>query len=279
MKISDFHNYSLQVLKKGMVIIMKYYVVDVFTDERFHGNPAGVCLVDKALDASIMQKIAFENNLAETAFLVKKDGYYDLRWFTPEVEIDLCGHATLGSAYVIMSYVEPEKNIVEFHTLSGVLTVTRIGELFTLNFPVRKPVPCETPNNLERALGVKVLETHMARDLLVLLEDENDLVNLKPDYSLLSKIDQVFGFIVTARGTEYDFVSRFFAPGAGIPEDPVTGSSHTTLIPFWSERLGKKEMVARQLSKRGGTLWCKKLQERVEISGTAVTYLIGDIIV
>lgn len=256
---------------------MKYYVVDVFTDRHFHGNPAGVCLVEDKLDAAVMQKIAFENNLAETAFLVKRDGYYDLRWFTPEVEIDLCGHATLGSAYVLMNYVDTSMKKVEFHTMSGTLTVTRDGEIFTMDFPVRKSEPCEIPHLLEKALGVKVLETQMARDLLVLLENENAVADLKPDFTLLKQIDQVFGFIITAKGTDCDFVSRFFAPNAGIPEDPVTGSSHTTLIPFWSERLSKKEMVARQLSERGGTLRCKDLGARVEISGRAVTYLIGEI--
>ncbi|MHB8132484.1 MAG: PhzF family phenazine biosynthesis protein [Mobilitalea sp.] len=257
---------------------MKYYVVDVFTEERFHGNPAGVCVLEQCLDAEVMQKIAYENNLAETAFLIKMEGYYDLRWFTPEVEIDLCGHATLGSAYVLMNYVDIDMKRVEFHTLSGVLTVTRDGDLFTMDFPARKPVPCEIPSLLEKALGVKVLETHTARDLLVLLENEKALAELKPDFSLLKQMDQVFGFIVTAKGEECDFVSRFFAPNAGIAEDPVTGSSHTTLIPFWSERLSKTTMTARQLSQRGGSLYCKDCSSRVEISGKAVTYLIGDII-
>lgn len=257
---------------------MKYYVVDVFTDECFKGNPAGICLLEKAIDASVMQKIAYENNLSETAFLLKKDGYYDLRWFTPEVEIDLCGHATLGSAYVLMNYVDTTMKCVEFHTMSGVLTVTRAGELFTMNFPSRKPTPCEIPDNLEEVLGVKVIETHIARDLLVLVEDEKTVVDMKPDFFRMKQMTQIYAIIVTAKGTECDFVSRFFIPNAGISEDPVTGSSHTTLIPFWSERLQQTEMVARQLSKRGGTLWVKDIGERVEISGKAVTYLKGEIL-
>lgn len=257
---------------------MKYYVVDVFTKEHFRGNPAGVCLLEDWLADEVMQKIAFENNLAETAFLVKKEGYYELRWFTPKVEVDLCGHATLGSAYVLMNYVDTARVKVEFHTKSGVLTVTRDGELFTMNFPSRKPVPCAVPELLEKALGVGVCETHMARDLLVLIKDAETLAKMKPDFTLLTKIDPVFGFIVTAKGDDCDFVSRFFAPNAGVPEDPVTGSSHTTLVPFWSERLGKTSFTARQLSQRGGSLYCKDLGSRVEISGEAVTHLIGEIL-
>lgn len=257
---------------------MKYYVVDVFTDQHFCGNPAGVCLLDEWLEDEIMQKIAFENNLAETAFLVKNKGYYDLRWFTPEVEIDLCGHATLGSAYVLMNYVDSELKRVEFHTMSGVLTVTREKDLFTMDFPTRRAEPCEKPDLLEKALGTNVLETHMARDLMVLIEDEKTLAELEPDVNLLRQIDHVFGFIITAKGDECDFVSRFFVPNAGIIEDPVTGSSHTTLIPFWSDRLSKKELTAKQLSKRGGTLLCKDKGSRVEISGKAVTHMIGEIL-
>lgn len=257
---------------------MKYYVVDVFTEEHFCGNPAGVCLLTEWIADEVMQKIAFENNLAETAFLVRRENYYELRWFTPEVEIDLCGHATLGSAYVLMNYVDPSMKRVDFHTMSGILTVTREGDLFTLDFPVRKPVPCEIPEFLEKALGVEVVETQMARDLLVLVRDAETVAGLKPDLTLLSKIDNVFGFIITAKGDDCDFVSRFFAPNAGIAEDPVTGSSHTTLIPFWSDRLGKEVMTARQLSQRGGYLACKNLGDRVEISGKAVTHLIGEII-
>lgn len=257
---------------------MKYYVVDVFTKERYHGNPAGICLVEEALEPSLMQSIAMENNLAETAFLVnKEEGVYDLRWFTPEVEIDLCGHATMGSAYVLMNFVDPALKKVDFHTMSGILTVTRNNDLYTMNFPSRKPEPCEVPALLEKALGVKVLETHLSRDLLVLVENEQTLAGIQPDMSLLAKMDEIFGVIVTAKGNQYDFVSRYFAPGSGIPEDPVTGSSHSTLIPFWSERLEKQEMIAAQLSKRGGILYCKELDSRVEISGNAVLHLTGEI--
>jgi len=257
---------------------MVYYVVDVFTEERFHGNPAGVCLINEWLPKEMMQSIAFENNLPETAFLVKREGYYDLRWFTPEVEIDLCGHATLGSAYVLMNYVDTDMDRVDFHTMSGVLTVTRKEGLYTMNFPSRPSKPCNKPELLEEALGVSVVETHIARDLLVLLENEKTLRELRPDFMKLNEITNVFGFIITAKGESCDFVSRFFAPGAGIPEDPVTGSSHTTLIPFWSKRLNKIELLARQLSQRGGTIQCKDLGERVEIGGRAVTHMIGEIL-
>lgn len=257
---------------------MKYFVVDAFTSEVFRGNPAGVCAADTPLAAELMQKIAFENNLAETAFFTKRDGYYDLAWFTPEVEMDLCGHATLASAFVILNYIEPGMNEVRFSTRSGMLGVRRGNGRYLMDFPSRKPVECDIPEGLSDALGARVLETHLSRDILVLLENEAAVRNLKPDIYKLSRIKEPFAFIVTAKGdVKYDFVSRFFAPGAGIVEDPVTGSSHSTLIPFWSERLGKKEMTAAQLSARGGVLYCKDIKERVEIGGEAVCYLKGEI--
>jgi len=257
---------------------MKYYVVDAFTDEIFRGNPAGVCLLDKELSDDVMQKIAFENNLAETAFLLKKEEKYILRWFTPEVEMDLCGHATLATAFVLMNYVDVQIDNVDFHTLSGVLSVKKQNEFFMMNFPSRKPKPCDIPDFLEKAINAKILETHLSRDLLILVENESVVANLKPDLLSFKKVDAAFAIIVTAKGENCDFVSRFFAPNAGISEDPVTGSSHCTLIPFWSERLNKTEMVAKQLSKRGGTLFCKDLGERVEVGGKAVCYSIGEIL-
>ena len=257
---------------------MKYFVIDVFTEKLFDGNPAGVCLLDSWPDHAVMQNIAAENNLAETAFLVCEDeNSYGLRWFTPEVEIDLCGHATLASAFVLMNELRAVSGTVDFHTQSGKLSVTKNDDMFTMDFPSRAPVRCDVPTLLEKALGVPVMETHMCRDLLVLLDNENTIRNLRPDFALLREIDNVFAVIVTARGTDCDFVSRFFAPGAGIPEDPVTGSSHCTLIPFWSSRLGKAQMKARQLSARGGSLLCEDCGERVKIGGTAVCYLCGEI--
>lgn len=256
---------------------MKYFVVDVFTDTIFKGNPAGVCLLDEWAESSLMQQIAFENNLSETAFLVEQDGYYDLRWFTPEIEIDLCGHATLGSAFVLMNYVEPNIMQVKFHTKSGVLTVSRDGDEFTMDFPARKPIPCTAPSVLEKALGCKVLETLGAHDLLVLVDSAQTVLDLEPDFTLLKEITEYMGIIVTARGDDCDFVSRFFVPNAGINEDPVTGSSHCSLIPFWSGILGRKEMQARQLSLRGGRIACMDCGERVRIGGEAVLYMRGEI--
>ncbi|MEI6100597.1 MAG: PhzF family phenazine biosynthesis protein, partial [Eubacteriales bacterium] len=246
---------------------MRYYIVDAFADKLFSGNPAGVCLLDEWINDSMMQSIAFENNLAETAFLVKKEGYYDLRWFTPEVEMDLCGHATLAGAFVLANFVDYSFINMNFHTQSGVLSVVKKGDLYIMDFPSRKPTPCAVPRGLEEALGATVLETHLSRDLLVLLESESTVATLQPDLNKLKNIEGAFAVIVTAKGDTCDFVSRFFAPGAGVAEDPVTGSSHCTLIPFWSERLGKTEMLARQLSKRGGTLYCWDNGERVEIGG------------
>lgn len=257
---------------------MKYYVVDAFSEQPFRGNPAGVCLLEQEIEVGLMQKIAFENNLSETAFLVKKEGYYDLRWFTPEAEIDLCGHATLGSAHILMSYVDRTMEKVDFHTLSGVLTVTKNGDYYTMDFPSRKPVACKKPELLEEALGVKVLETYCSRDLLAIVDNEETVASMKPNFSLLGMLGDVFAVIVSAKGSDCDFVSRFFIPNFGIPEDPVTGSSHTELIPFWSERLSKSELTARQLSRRGGYLKCRDMGERVLISGKAVAYLEGELL-
>lgn len=258
---------------------MKYFVVDAFADELFKGNPAGVCLPDRELPDEIMQKIAFENNLAETAFLLKREGKYILRWFTPEVEMDLCGHATLATAFILMQEIDPSVPEVFFETKSGTLSVSRKDGQYFMDFPRRMPVPARTPALLKKALGCRVLETYLSRDLLVLTERESDVRDLAPDISLISQIsrDISFAVIVTAPGDSCDFVSRFFAPNAGIIEDQVTGSSHSTLIPFWSGRLHKNTMVARQLSKRGGTLFCEDLGERVKIGGTAVCYLRGEI--
>ncbi len=253
---------------------MKYYIVDAFSDTLFKGNPAGVCLPDKPLSDEQMQSIAFENNLSETAFVTGQDGAYSLRWFTPSVEIDLCGHATLASGFVL-SLLNPGYSKFVFQTKSGMLTVTHSGEDFFLNFPSRPPVPCDKPALLEEALGVRVLETHMARFLLVLLESQSAVLTVKPNFELLKETGA--DVIITAKGEETDFVSRFFAPLVGINEDPVTGSAHCTLIPYWSERLGKKEMTARQLSQRGGSLRCVDEGERVSIGGKAVLYLQGEI--
>jgi PhzF family phenazine biosynthesis protein len=256
---------------------MRYFIVDAFTEELFRGNQAGVCLLDRWLDDSIMQNIAMENNLAETAFIVKNNEGYDLRWFSPEVEIDLCGHATLASAYVLANYVDVDCDKFYFNTQSGVLTVIKKGELYEMDFPSRKPIQVEISSLMEEAIGAKVVEAHLSRDLLLLVETEEIVRNLKPNLELIKTISDCYAVIVTAKGEEVDFVSRFFAPKAGIPEDPVTGSSHSTLIPFWAERLGKNDLKACQLSKRGGKLYCKNHDNRVKISGYATIYLEGNI--
>ncbi len=257
--------------------MIQYFVVDAFTDQVFSGNPAGVCLLNTPLDDAMMQNIASENNLAETAFIVPKASGYHLRWFTPEVEIDLCGHATLASAYVISKYVNPTLQTIRFDTLSGVLEVSKQDDLFRMDFPSRKPKPVPVTSLMERAIGHTILEASVSRDLLLLVDEESTLLSIQPNFQLLREIPDCFAVIVTAKGDKVDFVSRFFAPNAGIPEDPVTGSSHSTLIPFWAERLGKQQMIAKQLSKRGGTIYCKNDDERVIIAGKAVLYSSGEI--
>ena len=258
---------------------MKYYVVDAFAEDVFQGNPAGVCLVDRSLDAAAMQNIAAENNLAETAFITQKgnENEFDLRWFTPEVEMDLCGHATLASAFIISKYVMKNIDVMKFNTLSGVLEVTKKGDLFVMDFPARKPREMQITSLMEQSLGCPVIEAYQSRDCLLLVENENAVQTLTPNLELLRQMPNSLAVIVTAKGDTVDFVSRFFAPNAGISEDPVTGSSHSTLIPFWSERLQKKQMIAKQLSKRGGILYCEDCGDRVKISGKVVLYLSGEI--
>ena len=257
---------------------MKYFVADAFTDALFGGNPAGVCLLAAPLDTALMQQIAAENNLAETAFLLRRDdGDYDLRWFTPEVEIDLCGHGTLASAFVLHDIVRTNADIYRFHTKSGLLTVTPRGDLYEMDFPARPPRPVEITPQMRAALGCHILEAHRSRDLLLLLESEAAVRDLRPDFAALAALPESFGIIVTAADDSGGFVSRFFAPGAGIPEDPVTGSAHATLIPFWAARLGENRLTARQLSKRGGTLYCENCGARVKIAGRAALYLAGEI--
>jgi len=252
------------------------YQVDAFSSKVFGGNPAAVCPLEYWPETNLMQSIAAENNLAETAYFVKKENYYELRWFTPETEVDLCGHATLASAYVIFNLLKSKSEKIIFQTQSGTLEVTKRNDLLVMNFPSRKPVPTTIPDGVIEALGKEPKEVLHSRDMLLLYESEEEILALQPNFNLLGKID-CFGYIVTAKGNQADFVSRFFAPTQGINEDPVTGSAHSTLIPFWAERLGKKEMSARQISKRGGELFCKLLGDRVEIAGKAVLYLTGTI--
>jgi PhzF family phenazine biosynthesis protein len=253
-----------------------YYQIDAFTNSVFSGNPAGVCLLAEWLNNSVLQSIAAENNLSETAFLVKNEKGYELRWFTPEIEVDLCGHATLASAFVILNCLDNSSDAVRFDSKSGPLTVTRQDDLLAMDFPSRKAELCPTPKELVSGLGIEPKEVFRSRDYLAVFDSEDQIKSLQPDMYELSKLDSL-GIIVSAAGSESDFVSRFFAPKVGIPEDPVTGSAHSTLIPYWAERLGKSELRAFQLSKRGGELFCKHRGGRVIIAGRAVIYLKGTI--
>ena len=254
-----------------------YFEVDAFAGQLFGGNPAGICALNRWLDDATLQRIAAENNLAETAFLVPAGSDYELRWFTPEMEIDLCGHATLASAFVLFSEMGLGGERVRFHSrTSGALTVAREGEWLTLDFPARPASPCAVSEGLARSLGRRPLEVFRARDYLAVFGSEADVRSLAPDFGLMKTLD-AFGVIATAPGDGCDFVSRFFAPKAGVNEDPVTGSSHCTLVPWWSQRLGKTELAARQVSRRGGELFCRLAGDRVRIGGKAVLYLRGEI--
>ncbi len=253
------------------------YQIDAFADKLFTGNPAAVVPLEKWLHSSVMQQIAMENNLAETAFFVKDGDDFQIRWFTPELEINLCGHATLASGFVLYNYLNYSKAEIVFHSKSGALKVHRENDLIFLDFPSWKPERIdEYPSELLQGLKVKeIAGVYMHREYLVELENEKQIREMDPDFSLLGKLDRMV--IVTAPGDKVDFVSRFFAPTAGINEDPVTGSSHSQLIPFWSEKLGKKKMIAKQLSKRGGTVHCEQRGERVLMGGSAIFYLKGEI--
>jgi len=257
---------------------LPYFEVAAFASRPFSGNPAGVCPLDTWPDDSVLQAIAAENNLSETAFFCPRDGQYDLRWFTPEVEIDLCGHATLASAFILYSELGFRGDSIRFRSRGGVLTVTQNSGLFTLDFPSRPPAPCPRPDDLIEALGTEPLAVFKSRDHLAVFASEADVRSLRPDFAALREVE-THAVIATAAGTDCDFVSRFFAPAAGINEDPVTGSAHCTLIPYWSERLHKTELFARQVSRRGGELFCRQAGDRVLIGGKAVLYLRGEITV
>ncbi|MDD3864116.1 MAG: PhzF family phenazine biosynthesis protein [Eubacteriales bacterium] len=258
---------------------MKYYIIDAFSDKMFGGNQAGVCVLDHPISADLMQNIAIENRFSETAFLIKRDGYYDLRWFTPGGEIDFCGHATLGSAYVIKQFLEPEIREIHFRALCGELTVVCENDLLNMNAPRWVPEEISVPEGLQEALGAKILYCGKTRDTLILLDSADTVRALQPDISALAKLTDVKCAIVTAPGADSDFVCRVFAPAFGVDEDPVTGSAHSTLIPYWAEKLGKTDLVSHQVSQRGGVLACRDLPAdgRVEMAGNAVCYLIGEL--
>jgi PhzF family phenazine biosynthesis protein len=252
------------------------YQVDAFTSRLFAGNPAAVCPLEYWLPDSTLQAIAAENNLAETAFLVPQGDRYGLRWFTPAVEVDLCGHATLASAFVLMNCLGIRNELVFFDTRSGELTVRRQGALLSMDFPSKPPFACNAPAGMLEALGGEPLEVLKGHYYLVVYETEKDVCSLAPDMAAL-RASGAGAVIVSAQGDQVDFVSRFFAPGYGIDEDPVTGSAHCTLVPYYAQRQCKSSFHARQVSARGGELFCEHRGDRVTIAGEAVLYLSGSI--
>ncbi len=256
---------------------IKLYQIDAFTDKIFGGNPAAVCPIDQWLPDDLMQQIAMENNLAETAFFIRKGERFEIRWFTPEIEVELCGHATLAAAFVIFNLLHFSGSVIALDSRSGLLRVRKSRDLLTLDFPADKFSKASAPEGLVEALGLAPLEIYKGRtDYMLVYTNAGQIEGLKPNMLKIAEV-HARGIIVTAPGSDVDFVSRFFAPQSGISEDPVTGSAHTTLTPYWANRLGRSELTARQLSKRGGWLRCHLAGDRVEISGQARAYMTGEI--
>jgi PhzF family phenazine biosynthesis protein len=259
---------------------VKLYQIDAFADKLFAGNPAAVCILDSWLDDDLMQSIAFENNLSETAFVVPNGQLFEIRWFSPTIEIELCGHATLATAFIIFNILNYQDSIIRFYSpMSGMLAVEKKDNMLYLDFPtdIIKTVEEEKYPIIESCVGTKVLALFKGNvDYVAVIEDENRVRNVEPNLSEISKLDSR-GLIVTAKGDEVDFVSRYFGPQCGIDEDPVTGSAYTTLLPIWSKKLGKNRLIAKQISKRGGTLDCEIRGNRCIIGGQAKLYLIGEI--
>jgi PhzF family phenazine biosynthesis protein len=258
---------------------IKLYQVDAFTDTLFRGNPAAVCVLNEWLDDDIMQKIAMENNLSETAFVVQKNNQFQIRWFTPVDEVILCGHATLATAHVLINYYKYTSNEIIFKSkYSGILKVRKEGKYLTLDFPIDRIKKVIPPNNLIKGIGKEPIEVYKGKtDYLLVYQKEEDIQAISPNFTILSHM-KTRGIIVTSKGDHSDFVSRFFAPKLGINEDPVTGSAHTTLIPYWAKKLNKNELTAKQLSSRQGQLKCRLDKDRVYISGETKTYLKGEIL-
>lgn len=256
--------------------MIQYFVVDTFTNRLFQGNPTGVCVLEKTLDSVIMQKIAAENNLSETAFIRKVEDGYDLKWFTPETEVDLCAHATLGAAFVVANFLEDTTNI-KFFTKSGVLEVERQGDFYEINLLSMPMKKVEISKNMIEALGIEPKEAYLSRDLVFILDSESEVMSLTPNFEKLHSFEEGLGVVVTAKGEDFDFVSRCFFPKLGVKEDMATGSSHCILAPFWSFRLEKEKLIAKQLSQRQGVLYCEIQEDTVKISGTAVLYLKGNL--
>lgn len=256
---------------------LRIFQADAFASERFRGNPAAVVPLTQWLADETMQKIALENNLSETAFFIPEGDHFHIRWFTPKAEVRLCGHATLATAHILFNELGYEGNSIDFESKSGILTVRKTRNKLQLNFPADFATEVVPAPIFSDAFGANPLATFKGRtDYLLLFDSEATIRNLQPDIQLLLSTD-ARGIMVTAPGDEVDFVSRFFAPAVGVNEDPVTGSAHTTMIPFWAKRLGKNDLTAKQLSARGGELWCTLSGDRVLIAGNAVTYLKGEI--
>lgn len=255
---------------------MKCYIVDAFTNTVFKGNPAAVCVLDGWLPVTLMQEIAKENNLSETAFTVRNGEDYDLRWFTPGGEIDLCGHATLATAYVLLRFIEPNRDTVSFHTLSGVVTVERKGDLYEMDMPAYELNPVPVTVEMEEAIGFRPLEAWMGRDLVCVLENEDQVIQAAPDKEKVENLDGLL-LQLTAKGKDYDCVTRSFAPKLGVWEDPVCGSGHCHVVPLWAEKMHKTDFHAFQASQRTGELYCRMEKDRVLIAGKAALYSVAEI--
>jgi PhzF family phenazine biosynthesis protein len=255
---------------------LSLYQIDAFTSKPFEGNPAAVCPLDEWLPDKLMQSIAQENNLSETAFFIPAGNGFHIRWFTPTSEVDLCGHATLASGYVLFNILGYKNDKVEFNSRSGILTVTKYNEWLVLNFPAQPPVICDIPEEIVKAFDAAPIECLRSEDFIVVFGDEMEVESAKPDLEQLKKLD-LRGVIITAKSSRYDFVARFFAPKFGVAEDPVTGSAYTQLAPYWASKIGSKRFNVKQVSSRGGELTCEMVDDRVLISGKAVSYLEGKI--
>ena len=252
------------------------YQIDAFANKPFEGNPAAICPLQSWLPDETMQSIAEENNLSETAFFIPIENGFHIRWFTPVAEVDLCGHATLASAYVIFTFLGFDRSTINFESKSGLLKVEQKEGLLVMDFPSQAPVPCQIPEEIMKAFTHKPIECLKAEDYIVVFRDEDEIASAQPDFAALSKLD-LRGVVITAKSSKYDFVVRFFAPKFGIAEDPVTGSAYTQLIPYWSNILGANKLHAKQVSCRGGEIFCEAVGNRVNIAGKAVKYLVGEI--
>lgn len=257
---------------------MKYYIVNAFTDEMFKGNPTGVCILDNIISDSLMQKIAEENNLSETAFVIKNENRYDLKWFTPKSEVALCAHATLGASYVISNYIDIGNNSMTFNTASGELKVNRNKDLYEIELPLTMPKKIKLSHKIiSDIFHIYPTEIYLSRDLFLVFDSQKQIEALTPDFTKMDKLEEGLGVIATSKGDNTDFVSRCFFPKLGVNEDSATGSAHSSLAPFWSKRLNKTIMTAKQLSSRGGTLYCEISDGKVKIRGKVIPYLSGNI--